>query len=61
MKMMVTHNMVIVLQNIILPDGFCKVFIIGKHRQTPFDLGKSWNAQERLDIVHNDLCCMEKP
>ena len=61
MKMMVTHNMVIVHPNDIPPNGVCKGCILGKHHWAPFDLGKAWCAHDRLDLVHTDLCCMNKP
>ena len=61
MNMMVTHYMVIGLPNIVPPNGFCRGCMLGKHHQEPFDSVKAWCEQERLELVHSDLCCMNKP
>ena len=60
MKMMVTHNMVTGIPSIVPPNGICKECMLGKHHQEPFDLGKAWCARNRLELVHSDLCCVNK-
>ena len=59
--MFVTTNMVTGVPNIVPPDGVCRVCILGKHNHEPFDSWKTWHAHNQLELVHNDLCCMNKP
>ena len=52
--------MVVDLPKILPLDGVCRGCILGKHQQAPFDFGTNWHAQKQLELVHNDLCCMNK-
>lgn len=61
MKMMVTQNMVVNLPKVLPPDGVCKGCVLGKHHQAPFDSGNAWHALSLLELVHSDLCCINKP
>ena len=61
MKMMVTQNMVTSILKNVPPNGVCRGCMLEKHHQEPFDSRKACHAQERLELVHNDLCCMNKP
>ena len=58
---MVTHNMVIGLPKTIPPNGVCKGCMLRKNHHAPFDSGKSWHSQDQLELVHSDICCMNKP
>ena len=42
--MMVTHNMVTSIPNILPLDGICRGCVLRKHYQEPFDLGNAWRA-----------------
>jgi len=46
--------MVFDLPKILSPDGFYD-------HQTPFDSGKVWHAQTPFELVHIDLCSINKP
>jgi len=35
--------------------------VLGKHHQTPFDFDKAWRVQNLLELVHNDVCCINLP
>ena len=58
---MVTWNMVVGLPKVLLPDGVCKSCVLGKHHQAPFDFGNAWCASNLLELIHSDLCCINKP
>jgi hypothetical protein len=40
---------------------FVEDVCLGKHHQTPFNSGKAWQAQNPLELIHNDLCCINQP
>jgi hypothetical protein len=48
--------MVVGLLKVFPPEGVCKVCILGKHSQAPFDSSKSWRTQNLLELVHSDVC-----
>ena len=58
---MVTHNTVAGLTKVLPPDGVCKVYVLGKHHQASFDFGNAWHMSNPLELVHSDLCCINKP
>jgi hypothetical protein len=58
---MVTQNMVVGLPKVLPPDGVYRGCVLGKHHQAPFDSGKAWCAHNPLELVHNDLCCINNP
>jgi hypothetical protein len=58
---MVTQNMVVSLPKTLPPDGVYRGCVLGKHHHAPFDLEISWHVQNQLELVHSDLCCMNKP
>ena len=39
----------------------CKGCVIGKNHQDPFDIDKEWRENGNLELVHSDLCYMNKP
>jgi hypothetical protein len=43
------------------PEGVCKGCVLGKHHQEPFDSRKAWQAQNLLELVHSDVCCINLP
>ena len=59
--MMVTQNMVVGLPKVLPPNGVCKGCVLGKHHQAPFDSRNAWHASNLLELVHSDLCCINKP
>ena len=59
--MMVTQNMVVGLPKVLPPDEVCKGCVLGKHHQAPFDFGNAWHASNLLELLHNDLCYINKP
>ena len=59
--MMVTQNMVAIIPKVLPPDGVCKGYVLGNHHQEPFDFGNAWRASNYLELVHNDLRCINKP
>ena len=59
--MMVTHNMVADLPKIIPLDRVCRVSMLGNHHHVAFDSRKVGHAENCLELVPNDLCCMKKP
>jgi hypothetical protein len=61
LKMMVTQNMVVGLPKVLPPDGVCKGCVLGKHHQAPFDYGNAWPASNLFELVHSELCCINKP
>jgi hypothetical protein len=34
---------------------------VGKASSDTFHSGKAWRAQNPLEIIHNDLCCINQP
>jgi hypothetical protein len=53
--------MVASLPKVFPPEGVYKGCVLGKHHQTPFDSGKAWRAQNLLELVHSDVCCINLP
>ena len=58
---MVTENMVSSLPKVIPLDGVCKGCVLEKHHQASFDSGNVQCASNPLELVHGDLCCVNKP
>jgi transposase InsO family protein len=58
---METQKMVVGLPKVFPPEGVYKGCVLGKHHQAPFDSGKVWRAQNLLELVHNDVCCINLP
>jgi hypothetical protein len=58
---MTTHNMVDGIPKVIPPNGVYKGCVVGKNHQVPFDSSKAWRAQNLLEMVQNDLCCINLP
>lgn len=61
MKLTVTQNMVNGILKMITPYRVCKGCMLGKHHHTPFNFGNAWHASNLLELVHNDLYCINKP
>ena len=57
---MLTHNMVVGLQKVLPPNGVCKGCVLGKHHQEHFDSMNSWCVLNLLELVHGDVCCINK-
>ena len=57
---MVTQNMVYGLPKVLPFDGVFKGCVLGKHHQAPFDSRNAWHASNPLELVHSDLCCINK-
>jgi hypothetical protein len=53
--------MVVGLPKVFPPKGVCKGYVLGKHHKTPFNSGKAWKAQNLLDQIHIDVCCINLP
>jgi hypothetical protein len=53
--------MVVNLPKVFPFEGLCKDYVLGKHHQTPFNSRKVWRAQNLLELVHNDVCCINLP
>ena len=53
--------MVAGLPNVLPPNGVCKGCVLEKHHETPFKSGNTWHALSLLELVHSDLCCINKP
>jgi hypothetical protein len=53
--------MVVGFPKVFPPEGVCKGCVLGKHHQAPFDSGKAWRAQNLLELVHSDVCCINLP
>jgi hypothetical protein len=60
---MTTQNMVVGLPKSPppTPDGVYRGCVLGKHHQAPFESGKVWKAQNLLELVHSDICCINIP
>lgn len=52
--------MVVGLPKILPPDRFGRGCMLGKHHQAPFDSRIAQHAQNKLELVHSDLCYMNK-
>ena len=52
--------MVVGLPKILPPDGVCRGCVLGKHHQAPFNSRNAWHASNPLELVHNDLCFINK-
>ena len=61
LKIMVTKNMVTVLPKVLPSNGVCKYCVLGNHHQEPFESRNVWHASNPLELVHNDLCYINKP
>ena len=53
--------MVASLPKVLPPNGVYKGCVLRKHHQTPFDFGNAWRAQNPLELVYSELCCINKP
>jgi hypothetical protein len=58
---MKTHNMVVGLPKLFPHDGVYKGCVLGKNHRAPFNSSKYLRAQNLLEMVHNDLCCINLP
>jgi hypothetical protein len=58
--MIVTHNMVFGLPKVLPPNGVCKGCVLGKHHQAPFESRNVWRVLNLLELVHSDVCCINK-
>ena len=52
--------MVVGLPKVLPPNGVCKGCVLTKHHQAPFDSGNAWHVSNPLDLVHSDLCNINK-
>jgi hypothetical protein len=57
---MVTQNMVDSLPKVLPPNGVFRGCILDKRHQAPFDSGSTWCMQNQLELVHSDMCCVNK-
>jgi len=55
---MATKNMVANLPKILPLNDFCEECV--NHHHAPFESGESWHARKPLEIIHFDLCCINK-
>ena len=53
--------MVVRLPNYFPLGGVCKGYMHGNHPHEPFDYGKAWRAPNPLELVHNDIFCINLP
>ena len=60
-KLMVTQNMVDGLPKVLTLNRVFKGFDLSKHHQAPFNYGNAWQVSNPLELVHGDLCCINKP
>jgi len=59
---MVTQNMVVGLPKVLPPDGLYRDgCVLAKHHQAPFNSRNAWHAHKPLDLVRNDLHCINIP
>jgi hypothetical protein len=58
---MKTKKMVVGLPKIFPPEGVCKVCVLRKHHQAPFNSYKAWKAKKLLELVHSVVCCINLP
>jgi len=61
LQVLATYNMVVGLSKVFPPKGVCKGCVLAKHHQAPFDYGKSRRKQNLLELVHNDVYCINLP
>ena len=49
------------LPKVFPPDGVCKGCVLGKNHKVPFDSRNAWCESNPLELVHSDLCYINKP
>ena len=52
--------MVVGLPKVLPSNVFCKGYVLGKHHRAPFDSRKAWCAKEPQNLVHSDICRINK-
>jgi hypothetical protein len=60
MKLMVKHDMVGKLPRVVSPDGVCEGSMVVKNHQVAFEIRKAWKEKTQLELVHDDLCSLNK-
>lgn len=56
LKTLYEKNMVEGLPNINNPIEMCEDCIVGKQHRDSFPRGKAWRAEQRLQLLHSDIC-----
>ncbi|KAG8490918.1 hypothetical protein CXB51_014710 [Gossypium anomalum] len=50
------QNLVEDISKVEASDSVCDVCQFGKQARSPFPVNQAWRAQERLELVHSDIC-----
>lgn len=61
LKTLYEKNMVEGLPNINNPIEMCEDCIVGKQHRDSFPRGKEWRAEQRLQLLHSDICGLINP